>query len=537
MVLRQCFAVLLLLVSCTSEPENDPSKKPVYDPAANLYVTGTMVDIREVRANAMLYPQNDNYSFAQTAVATLGEGTLYATTLRERQGVEKVSADRPTRLRIAMAAGINPGGAWVDEKTDFQVGSLRFRIYSRGYETPGEWVNIPSGKPQAATLLFGRQIAVNGVLNVPGTTIARVTELRKRNITNPSILILPNGNFLVGSSGPDPTGNTYFLSNDRGVSWKKISNPAYMNFCKSFIRPQESTVLYEVGISDATRGNIVIRSSSDYGTTWTPIKVLFRGDYHGAPTPFVEHKGRIWHAMGTAPAEGKMGIAVLSIPTDADPMEAANWTLTNVITGNASWLAGNAHHVFNEWQEGCIVVGPNDKLEVVVRIDDSIDNDLSAVVGVTDERTITFNPGSGFYEMPGGGKKFTIHYDRTSQKYWTLANPCYEQDQARTHSGWYSRRINPIFLRSRLVLCSSTDLRRWQVEKEVISSNNCFFHGFQYTDWAFDGNDIVVVSRTAFAESRGLPNRQHDANFLTFHSIRNFRSLGFETQTIEYDQL
>ena len=118
-----------------------------------------------------------------------------------------------------------------------------------------------------------------------------------------------------------------------------------------------------------------------------------------------------------------------------------------------------------------------------------------------------------------------------------MVNPCYDEDRVRTHSGWYNNRIYPIFLRSRLVLCSSTDLRRWTVEKEAISSNNCFFHGFQYVDWVFDGDDIIAVSRTAFPETRGLPARQHDANFLTFHRISNFRNAGFETEHIGYDQL
>ena len=59
----------------------------------------------------------------------------------------------------------------------------------------------------------------------------------------------------------------------------------------------------------------------------------------------------------------------------------------------------------------------------------------------------------------------------------------------------------------------------------------------QYVDWVFDGDDIIAVSRTAFPETRGLPARQHDANFLTFHRISNFRNAGFETEHIGYDQL
>ena len=75
----------------------------------------------------------------------------------------------------------------------------------------------------------------------------------------------------------------------------------------------------------------------------------------------------------------------------------------------------------------------------------------------------------------------------------------------------------------------SDDLRNWIVKDTLITSNDPFFHGFQYVDWQFDGNDIVAVSRTAFDEVRGLPTRQHDANFFTFHQFKNFRTDVIET--------
>ena len=48
-------------------------------------------------------------------------------------------------------------------------------------------------------------------------------------------------------------------------------------------------------------------------------------------------------------------------------------------------------------------------------------------------------------------------------------------------------------------------------------------HGFQYADWLFDGDDIVFVSRTAFDDSEGGAADYHNANYLTFHRIENFR--------------
>lgn len=79
-------------------------------------------------------------------------------------------------------------------------------------------------------------------------------------------------------------------------------------------------------------------------------------------------------------------------------------------------------------------------------------------------------------------------------------------------------------IRNNLALICSSDLRHWEIKDTLIISDNPFFHGFQYADWQFDGKDIVAVLRTAFDEERGLPKRQHDANFLTFMRLCNFRT-------------
>lgn len=535
--------LILLLSACSPESDEQAPNNPGYNPEALLYVAGTMIDIRKVQTGEMVYPQNDEFTFSAQNVTTLGAGNLYATSLREYRGVEQVRADYPTTLRIAMVMGADPGAEWTAQKTKFQIGSFHYQLYTRHYDTPEKWMKIPLGGSAAATLLFGKKFSVNGIPDPPGTVIARVMELRTHNISNPSIMVLDDGSYFAGSSGPNPKGNTYFRSVDKGLTWERLSNPDYMNFCKCFTRPSDRHTLYEMGISAAKRGDIIIRKSEDGGCSWSALTTLFKGDYHGAPTPYVEYRGRIWHAMGTSPETGKMGIVVISIAENADPLRKENWTLTNILEGGpSSWFAGSGisydtQRSFNQWQEGCIVHDPEGRLTVVTRIDESNRSDAAALIHVVDEHTITFDPAADFIDMPGGGKKFSIHFDGQSRKYWTLVNPCYDEDRRQAHSGWYRTRINPLFLRSRLVLCSSPDLRDWTVEKEVISSNNCFFHGFQYVDWTFDGNDIIAVSRTAFSENRGLPNRQHDANFLTFHRIRNFRNAGFETIDICSDQL
>jgi len=497
-------------------------------------VAGTMVDIRTLKAGQALYPQNDDYALTNENIPAELKNMNYATSLKEYAGVERVRADRPTILRAAVAQGVAAGEGWVPTGGSMAVGDSAFDLYIYNYVSPNRWVDVPSGAGKASTLLFGSGLRVDGVPDAPGTLIAKSPTLRVRNIGSPNIMKLDDGSYFVGCSGADPSGNTFFRSADGGDTWSRVSNPEFMNFSKVFAKDGN---LYELGVRNGVRGDLVIRSSSDKGATWSDMQTLFAGNYHGAPTPFVEHNGRLWRAMGVKNDDELMGILMLSLPTAADPMVASNWTMSNTLTGNKSWLSSDSRHVFNQWQEGCAVKAPDNTLKIVTRIDDSISNDIMALINVEDENTISFDPETDFHIMPGAGKKFTVLYDERSAKYWTISTPVFDEDRTRTHEGWYSAKILPIFLRSRLALCSSPDLKEWKIEKTVISSSNCFFHGFQYVDWVFDGDDIVAVSRTAFSESRGLPNRQHDANMLTFHRLTNFRDGGFETEFVTCDQI
>ena len=60
-------------------------------------------------------------------------------------------------------------------------------------------------------------------------------------------------------------------------------------------------------------------------------------------------------------------------------------------------------------------------------------------------------------------------------------------------------------------VCEIFDYRDQDVEKV----------GFQYVDFEFEGDDILFLCRTAI---NGAANF-HDANYFTFHRIKNFREL------------
>src|SRR5262249_55672036 len=133
-----------------------------------------------------------------------------------------------------------------------------------------------------------------------------------------------------------------------------------------------------------------------------------------------------------------------------------------------------------------------------------------------DGKKATFDPDSGFLALPGGSKKFTIRRDPQSQLYWTLSNPVREPHKGTRKSG---------AVRNTLALMSSADLRSWTLRTIILKHPDVETHAFQYADWQFDGGDLVIVSRTAFDDGLGGAHSYHDANYLTFHRLKDFRNL------------
>lgn len=193
---------------------------------------------------------------------------------------------------------------------------------------------------------------------------------------------------------------------------------------------------------------------------------------------------------------GNFDALVVSIPVDADLLRAENWTFSRRLPkpDGIAWLEGN------------VLRDPEGNLVNVLRTNGAV-ADRAAVVRVDAGGTLAFDPSGNFVDMPGGGAKFTIRYDGKTARYWALVN----------------RQTDPDAYRNHLVLVSSADLRRWRDEITVLFHPDRAKHAWQYADWLFEGDDIVFVSRTAFDDGAGGARRAHDANFMTFHRIRDFR--------------
>lgn len=360
---------------------------------------------------------------------------------------------------------------------------------------------------------------------VPGVVMAYSAPSSEIFVGSPGLAVLPNGTYVAKYDERGPGSSEWaraithvVQSWDRGLTWEPIATVEGMFWATLFARGSE---LYLSG-TDRHDGNVVISRSEDGGRTWTRPKdarsgiLLDEGNYHCAPVPVLERNGRLWRAMedvtGNRPGARHFGAFMMSAPVDANLLDATSWTSSDRIGGDPEWLAGK----FDGWLEGNAVATPTGEMVDILRVECAPEGAKAAIVRVSaDGKRATFDPNADFIDFPGGTKKFTIRHDPVSDLYWTLANPVLPKH----------RSTNPGRVRNALALMASADLHRWTMRCIVLYHPDPALHGFQYVDWLFEGADMIVVSRTAYVVGADVPPKQHDANHLTFHRLKEFREL------------
>ncbi|MHC4184698.1 MAG: sialidase family protein [Planctomycetota bacterium] len=352
---------------------------------------------------------------------------------------------------------------------------------------------------------------------VPGVAIDYLDSKDKDYVGSPGIAIVSKGHYVASHDtfGDGPKGGkgrltTVFESADFGRTWKRLTELDGQWWSSLFVHKGQ---LYIIGVS-RKHGNIVIRRSTDGGKTWTePVDentgLLVEGRFHCAPVPVTEHNGRLWRGFEVDSGGYRWEAFVMSTPVDSDLLKADSWVASSKVMITKA--------VGRKWLEGNVVVTPEGGLVNILRSQPKLDK--AAVIEVSpDGRFLTLNPEDCLIDFPGANKKFTIRHDEMTGKYWSLVNivtdPGPLEEPPQDH-------------RNTLALTCSKDLRKWEVRYVALSfmngehltrQNNKF--GFQYIDWLIEGDDIIFVSRTAWGWDTP---RSHDANYLTFHRIRNFR--------------
>jgi hypothetical protein len=393
---------------------------------------------------------------------------------------------------------------------------------------------------------------------IPLAQIKYQPERTRTFLGSPSVVRMPDDALVASHDyfGPGCPRNhegeesltSIYRSEDDGATWVCVTH--IMNCYWSTLFTHEGA-LYILGTTQQY-GSIVIRRSTDGGHTWThPVTpesgMLFAGgyyhdspNYHCAPVPVTIHKGRIFKAYeDCSPCIWGTGFqaCVISAPVDCDLLDAANWTISNKIAFDPAWVpAAWGKTVKPGWREGNVVADPEGQLWDVLSFEAGpLEAEKAARIRIDDDgRTIHFDPDTGFFDLPGAKAKLTLRRDPVTGTYITIANALDDMDILRKWAreegiaADHFRRDHPMRQRNKCFVLASDDLWNWRRVKLLIEDetglkpeDSIRLTGFQYTDWQFDGDDIIFAVRTAY---RGAVTF-HDSNRILFGKLKGFRAL------------
>ncbi len=360
--------------------------------------------------------------------------------------------------------------------------------------------------------------------SVPGQVINylhpedRLYAFSGRALCSPSIVKLPSGSLLVSmdlfASGAPQNLTLLFRSDDRGKTWYYVTDlfPCYWGTL--FVHRNR---LYMLGCS-TEYGDILIGVSDDDGDTWSQPARLFSGSgsslsagWGRAPLPMVIKDGRLFASVDYgAWKEGGHAIGVISVPEDADLLDSPNWTCSDLTAYDPSW-PGAPRGRSTGLLEGNMVIGKDGRLLDLLRIGLTACDPgygVAVLLEANPEHPESRPVFHRFIDMPGGSNsKSYILFDSVSNCYFAIGNICVDPSTPGQ--------------RNVLALQASQDLYHWKTVRILMDyrEEDPAKVGFQYITFLIDEKDIFYVSRTSMNGSGNF----HDANYITFHVIENFR--------------
>jgi len=357
---------------------------------------------------------------------------------------------------------------------------------------------------------------------------------------SPSIVRLPDGALIASHDyfeglyeNRTPRIAEIYRSEDEGQSWQNIYHMSNAFWGTLFVCQNDLYFL----CCECEYGAVVIRKSTDGGYSWSLPRdrksgrlyeagpqVTLPNWHFGGATPLLHWHGRIYHACESFVPRNSEGwwyaccfaATVISAADDADLLDADNWTMSNALHLDPSLI--NANHpgsadAESGWLEGNAVEAPDGKsLKMVMRTHLKTVNQVALLDVSNDGKQLSYQ--GELIDFPGCRSKFTIRRDPLTGHYVTLSNPAPSAD-----CEW---------ARNVLVFAVSKDLRHWRTVKTLLTDESGLtgeesrkYTGFQYTDWQFDGDDIIYAVRMAYRGARNF----HDSNRITYHVLKDFRQL------------
>ena len=390
---------------------------------------------------------------------------------------------------------------------------------------------------------------------------------------SPSILALPDGRLIAAnerSGAWKNAGNNWayiYTSDDGGLTWTERTS-ARITHGRLFTSGDS---IYYLGHN----GNLQIMRSDDRGETWGEQVALSSGQsWHQSACNVWHTRGYVYLVMERTVYPGVIsgwGVGVLApvlmrAKEGDDLTQRASWTfsselafadiipgyrenqaelglfpipffsqsypLTNYIVPRRpmapmGWLETNVVQIMDSAHPWFDPEGRTFYLLMRAHTGGSGYGALAKVVENSsgEMETSLLDSPSGtpllFFPMPGGQMRFHVLYDEESSLYWLLGSQSTDS-MIRLERMPAERFDLPNNERQRLVLHFSSDLIHWQFAG-LVDKTDAPNSSRHYASMDIDGEDLVILSRSGDAQAATA----HNGNLITFHRVKNFRSLAY----------
>ncbi|MPN00487.1 hypothetical protein SDC9_147682 [bioreactor metagenome] len=295
-------------------------------------------------------------------------------------------------------------------------------------------------------------------------------------------------------AGKNPQNLTLLMQSvDNGETFEYLNDIFPLFWGRLFY---QNNVLYLLGTS-TEYGDLMIGKSEDEGVTWSDPTVLDRGScsfngmgFHRAPTVIIKKDGKVITSVEYGCGKLRYTNALLFASENADLTDKNSWTMSPF------WFHDkdeNAHVAVERGGfEGNCVIAPDGTLINFLRHTEGKALLIQADMDHLEQ-------GFEFYDLidfPMGHTKFEIQ--QRGNTYYAVGNQA------------PGRKILSLF--------TSKDLIHWEFDRDIVNYEEMDKEkiGYQYPAFVFDGDDMLLLSRTAFNGAHSF----HDSNYQTFYRIK-----------------
>ncbi|WP_148072631.1 sialidase family protein [Bythopirellula goksoeyrii] len=353
------------------------------------------------------------------------------------------------------------------------------------------------------------------------TIAAEVPSLRYF-IHDPGFIQLPNGEFIAFSpcwKRPSRVGKKeggYIIvtkSKNGGKTWERMPDLPYAE-ATPFLA-QDKLYLFT---QPKQHQDVYYMCSSDNGESWTEAVKVMEGPFWNCQTNFVEKDENLYWVLD----KNHQGTVAIAGDLSMDLLDPKAWRVSNFLepvmtppefrpTGTKRYASQKEKSRFRDWNlEGNLML-VDDQIRIAARVNPNPGGTpaIATLFDLEDKNgqlTLSYDQ---HYPWPGAQSKFAILHDSKTNLFWMACNlamgPLGEEAPDRRY----------------LMLYFGHDGLNW-LPAGCVAFAPTPGQSFMYPSMLIDGDDIVILSRTA-RESGHF----HDADLSTFHRIKDFRLLAW----------